>query len=603
MKRSESTSEKELLELLSSGLSEDEIQRVLACALKSLDKAGLDRLAAMLGEETGNTLRRLLASFEGGGRAPEPGPGKVGQEWDNAWSDWGSLVFDSQSETGKYVAQDHHWEQPYFSPSSLADDLEPIATRMRKLLSRVFEEDLDPGFGFAEALKENVEDIGSGLPAWLEPFACEGFHLGPEATACLLEWEWLAAKRDGKGAFGFADKIRWLEASCDHLWLDGDTLKEFVLKLEASDRDELRKGMVENRRSGRWAPALESARSAWSYLYRELCSQGDAPRYLESCREGISQDWELALPVVDDCCASEAFEAAVPVIEEAFCSMLDRRERKWDPRTELLVRESSASYRADRIDSVLRLLDGWRKGAEALGQEETVRALGIQTALCRDWADWDAALKAFRRISYPKYAGLCGRLFAEWRSFVAEESLGHPTGRDGSRVTWVHALADAARGGDCGPDSFQGFVRDWLKEAERGPKTLERNMRALEMLTLELDQGSRLQKASAMLHRLLSGRSRDDTALGASRRRWLERLAGPDLFSEVLEFWRRNTARLVPDPAHVRHAHYDRCAEWLRALFELDPEACRKLVRGWTTRHRRRRNLWIALRKLDLPVD
>jgi hypothetical protein len=79
--RADRAEERALLELLSHGLSEEEIQRVLTCALLALDERGRDRLLARLGEETGGTLRRLLVSH---GRSrtkaqPPPGSAKVQQ--------------------------------------------------------------------------------------------------------------------------------------------------------------------------------------------------------------------------------------------------------------------------------------------------------------------------------------------------------------------------------------------------------------------------------------------------------------------------------------------------------------------------------------------
>ena len=60
--RTNAQEEQALIELLSGGLSDEEIQRVLACALLVLEKPGLDQLITRLGEETGRTLRSLLES-------------------------------------------------------------------------------------------------------------------------------------------------------------------------------------------------------------------------------------------------------------------------------------------------------------------------------------------------------------------------------------------------------------------------------------------------------------------------------------------------------------------------------------------------------------
>jgi hypothetical protein len=89
--------------------------------------------------------------------------------------------------------------------------------------------------------------------------------------------------------------------------------------------------------------------------------------------------------------------------------------------------------------------------------------------------------------------------------------------------------------------------------------------------------------------------------VGASRRRWVERLGVADLFPVVLEFWRRHAASLVPDPASAAGSNYDDCGEWLAALFELDSAVYLRVVQGWAGPHARRRNLWRAIARKQLP--
>src|SRR5438034_4180061 len=52
--------EGDILNRLSAGLSEQEIRRVLAGALNSLDHAGVHRLLKRVGHETATALRRVL---------------------------------------------------------------------------------------------------------------------------------------------------------------------------------------------------------------------------------------------------------------------------------------------------------------------------------------------------------------------------------------------------------------------------------------------------------------------------------------------------------------------------------------------------------------
>jgi hypothetical protein len=195
------------------------------------------------------------------------------------------------------------------------------------------------------------------------------------------------------------------------------------------------------------------------------------------------------------------------------------------------------------------------------------------------------------------------RLFADWRSLVVEMSLGRRAdGREAPGSAWVRALVDAARAGGEGAPSFRRAVRQWLEETGRTPATLRQSLHALGTLTLDLDVGSALRRTSPTLHRLLSRRSEGEHTFNASRRRWVEGLGVADLFPEVIEFWKRQAAGLVPDPANAVGSKYDECAEWLAAVFELDSGAYQRIVRGWAVQHARRKNLWLAITRRRLPL-
>jgi len=173
--------ERALLERLSRGLSEEEIQRVLACAILALDARGRERLVARLGEETGGTLGRLLVSRGRSRTAAEPSPGsaKIHEEWGKAWDDWEACVAESGDEDGRYIVREHHWEEPYLDGSSLAQDLEPIAAKMRRILERVMDKGRAPEFSFLTAIKDLDSEIGSGLPEWMDPSSGDGCPWAP----------------------------------------------------------------------------------------------------------------------------------------------------------------------------------------------------------------------------------------------------------------------------------------------------------------------------------------------------------------------------------------------------------------------------------------
>src|SRR5437763_7969965 len=104
--------EEDILNRLSAGLSREEIQRVVAGALKSLDQAGVDRLFKRMGPETGAALRRALDAGHSK-QPPAPGRAKLKEEWQQAWEEWDHLISEASDSEGQYVIQEHHWEEPY----------------------------------------------------------------------------------------------------------------------------------------------------------------------------------------------------------------------------------------------------------------------------------------------------------------------------------------------------------------------------------------------------------------------------------------------------------------------------------------------------------
>jgi hypothetical protein len=287
----------------------------------------------------------------------------------------------------------------------------------------------------------------------------------------------------------------------------------------------------------------------------------------------------LALPLIANLLRRKSFDQADSLIEAAVPALLCLKTGEtWDPRETLLISRPVLRYGSDSPANAFRLLESWRKVATGLGQDELACALELQVAVGRRWVDGDAALEAFRQIRSPRFASMCDRLFSDWRSLVVEATLERESGEpEPPGSVWVHALVDAARAGADGAPSFRRAVRKWLDETGRAPATLQQSRGVLGTLTLDLDVGSSLRRTSPTLQRLLSTRRQGEPAVSASRRRWVERLGVADLFPDVLEFWRRHAANLMPDPASATGSNYDDCADWLAAVFELDSAAYRQV--------------------------
>ena len=258
---------RELLRKLSAGLSKEEMDEVLSGALSALDEAGLKGLQKRLDPDTAASLERSLKAPDAD--SVKAGRAKTMQEWKLLRGKWNEILAKACDENGPYVIHEHHWEEPYYDPTALADDLDGVAARMASLVGRVFEEDLAPDFSFAGMVKEIMDDVSGGLPDWMEAFV-DGLDLGPKTTACLVDWEWRLAKREGKNAFEFLDQLRALEYDSDGLSLDGDVLRNFVRRLGKADRRLVLEGLRQSRELDRWKDALGASHQCWFSLRQDL---------------------------------------------------------------------------------------------------------------------------------------------------------------------------------------------------------------------------------------------------------------------------------------------------------------------------------------------
>ena len=115
-----------------------------------------------------------------------------------------------------------------------------------------------------------MEEIESGLPDWMRPFENEGFDLGPEATACLMDWEWRDASRRGRTTFQWITHLREFEMSNKGFGFDGKTAVGFIRKLPIGDKKDLFRKIHEKSDRAPWKEVLSSTYSVWSLIYKDL---------------------------------------------------------------------------------------------------------------------------------------------------------------------------------------------------------------------------------------------------------------------------------------------------------------------------------------------
>lgn len=67
-----------------------------------------------------------------------------------------------------------------------------------------------------------------------------------------------------------------------------------------------------------------------------------------------------------------------------------------------------------------------------------------------------------------------------------------------------------------------------------------------------------------------------------------------------MEWWEKCTAHLVPDPSTASKSDYTVHTRWLNLLREINPTGYQAVVAKWQTEHKRRTNLWKAIRARGL---
>lgn len=594
--RSVNRAEAQILEALDHSLSEREIRLVLARGLQALGGEGQKRLFARLDVDTAKVLRAVLEQPSKGRavRVLEPGKEKLRDDWKTLWSQWDECIAESGREDGKYTYQEAHWEPPYLDLDGVMQDLEQIARRMHELLARVWDENLHPELSFADAIAAAALEIGTGLPEWIQPVDAGQF--GRQTTACMLEWQWRTAQREGVGALEYIGRIRLFEQSLGAA-LDQDSIAALVTMFDAADQRKILLGLAEHRQLAPWANVLSEPRSGWFRLYQRLARKWDRKLFADACRNNIAQDFTLALPLLTERLRSKAYAEALTLLDDAVRAMLRLDAGKtWDPRGGLLVRHREIVMRGGVQPAHVKLLGAWRKAAAGLGRQDVACALDLQLVVATRRDDWDAVLAAFRHAS-----PACEPLFADWRADASERSIGASGWMDRSaEPAWVHQLVDAARADT--PAIFLEPVREWLADPRGEPAASGPRRSAFATLALDVDGAGDLERRRPTLHRLLSGERAGIRECDGVRRRWVERLGGFDLFADVVAFCKAHARALVPDPGAAHGSNYEDCAEWMAGILELDPAAYRTILAAWSVAHKRRRNLWQALAAKRLPL-
>ena len=585
-------------------LTRDEIVRLLDALFEESSPDARDRVLARLQADTRQTVQQIITPDSPKAARGKPvSTARQAQTWAELWDEWNAVVAEAAQEEGEYIAQEAHWEPPYFDETAFADDLEKIAVKMRPLLRTAFENGFSPDDGFTQALLDTEEEVTGGLPEWME--LVNGLYLGENLTTCLLEWEWLVNVAEGQDPFAFARRIREWEEQASYISLDDNTFPEFFTELPEEEQQTVFEGLNRHKDQRLWKKHLEDTYSRWHALYMYWVDRFAPDQYLVKLRATISQQWENGLDVVEELLKKESYQESLAVIQETVRAMVKRHRsaESWKPDSSLLfVHVNGFSHRDEYLRHYKSLLRYYQKTAKELGEKDLENALKIQHFAFNHFFDWERMLKVFDESSLP--VSTCQTLFQSWRTHIIQRTRTGSWlfGRTDTEPTWwLHWLVDSVTEPQKGTAYFQKEISRWLKGVKLSRKDDE-DFGHLRLLTKDLMEmaGKGRKELYPQFNQVAIRPGELSTPDDASRQKYLKQFAPENLLEAVMAFWKEHLHEFVPDPRKVDKSDYTQHARWMAALKELVPDAYESLLSQWRIEHERRRNLWSAMTERGL---
>jgi hypothetical protein len=587
-------------------LTKDQIAQLLSAVFNLLDKQKLNEISSTLNEDISTTLSRLLTAKKREGRPPLPkrivSDQKLIAEWEKLWSEWDDIAEEAGEEEGKYIYQEHHWEHPYFTGDDLSEDLEQIAERMLPRLEKIHALDAADDEIFERGLQD-IETAIQTLPEWLGADS-DGFGLGTFATQCVLKWEWLVASSQKEPVIAFVERLVAIENSLTLVNLDGEDVVKFFMALSEKVKRQIYDYITANRGYPQWEERLSSSYSKWHRLYHAFSESFSPETYLENCREMLHENWYYGLPLVENFLKKKEYSEADKVIAETFSSFLRyRTNERWKPEEELLIEFMRYGYQAPE-KGITQLLKHWKVIAEKLGQAEKAAALKLQIVTYKKPFDWDAVIAVCQEIRTFPVANVAKKLFNQWQLFIFNHSVqGSDEISKEPKESWIHWLIETGLDEAKNKRWFAQKMETWLEHLYQNPAEFKKQHHQVYTLTQDLAQKSPLQKQYPKLFDHVLNHGYVDRECAPTRRAWLEKMQGEKLIPLLMKCWKQNIAMLVPDPARSSKSSYEDHAAWLAVVNELNPAACKAIIDHWKVDHKKRRNLWLALKAKKLPME
>jgi len=583
---------------LMDSLTRQQLERLLDAVFSTgqIEKC-LDRFKKNDADLAG-TVKKIIEMRGGGSKKKSTGriasEQKKIEDWKALWSRWDSLVFEVGDEKGKYAVQDTDWEAPYFDGYTLAGDLDQIAQDMLGFIDVIYGLVNEPEL-FAGAMEE-IDSAISTYPEWMH--IEEGCVLGKNATHCVLKWLWIALQGNKQSGAVFVRKVFDIDEAYNMVVLDGNECAGFFADLPEDTRREIYQIFL----SGDYDDKINCSYSKWHTINHHYENQFNSKSYLETCRKHLAENWHYGKPLIEDAIARHDYQNAELHLVNAFSSCLrESANKKWFPETDLLL--DRQSYHLSQCEEeIVGLLESWAAVSQKLGNAKRSAAAKLQSVICRLPEDWDSVVRSYRKLQSDEVKVSIDSLFAQWQTMMAKRSFGHRIGESVASDTWVHWLITSALNISEGKKCFMEQLEAWLERLMNETKMFRKQWLLLARLTKDLPSSAKLQKQYPAFYSNVLPCDKQKTKLATSRRKGLKKMGEDDRLPAVIEIWKKHLCRIVPDPADLHSSCYTECAQWMKALYELNRGEYGKLLAQWQKKHKLRRNLWRDMNALGLPI-
>jgi len=347
---------------------------------------------------------------------------------------------------------------------------------------------------------------------------------------------------------------------------------------------------------------LENVYSSWhgiNHLYEERFDSG---RYLETCRKHLASNWRYGRPLIDDAISQGDYQKAESLLEKTFSSYLRLGDKAtWYPEKSLLLDERRYLHEDDEED-VSKLLELWASISRELGNTKRRAASELQTVMFRAPEDWNAVIGEYKKQNNPEVKNTIDPLFTQWQTEMARRSFRHVMDAPVSPDTWIHWLIEAELDIVGKREWFMEKLNAWLALLKKDRSTFQEQWHLLARLTKDMPESGKLRKQYPAFFKVVLPEDPGASLLGKARCSALQDMGAESCLSTAMEVWKDCLRYIVPDPAEAHKSDYTHHAQWMKALHELSHDAYDCMLAQWQEKHKRRRNLWVDMRGLRLPV-